>query len=64
MGILISMHNDSHHDEGQSLVLHGVKTFASVLGDPTEWDTRSFTFVNDVTSGEVQKVELLPEMFN
>jgi hypothetical protein len=64
MGVMIGMLIEPHHDEGHSLMIHGVKTFEAVLGKPSEWDKRSVAFINDVIDGQVQTVEVLLEMFN
>jgi hypothetical protein len=46
MGAIIVMFEDPYHEEGRSLTLHGIHMYKSVMGRPTEWDKRSFAFVN------------------
>jgi hypothetical protein len=64
MGVLIGMFSNPHHKEFHSLSIHGIEAFEAVLSRPTEWDAISFAFVNDVMSGQVHTVEVLPVMFN
>jgi hypothetical protein len=64
MGLLLGIFKDPNYEEGRSLALRGIKTFGDILGRPTEWDSRSFAFADDVVGEAAQSVEVLPNMFN
>jgi hypothetical protein len=63
MGVFISIVEDTNHDEGQSLCIHSIHPFQTVMGQPSEWDKHTFGFVNDVLGRYIQSIEVIESMF-
>jgi hypothetical protein len=48
---------------GRTMVLHGLSTFPTVLGRHTDWDNKTYAFVQDVDEGDITSVEIQDGFF-
>jgi hypothetical protein len=43
--------------------IHGIQPCQTIMGQPSEWDTRTFGFVNDISGRDIQSIEVVESMF-
>ena len=53
----IGMFHQPDQECGCSLILHGWKTYLPMLG-PSNWDGKSFAFIQDVADDEIVSMEV------
>ena len=63
-GVYLGIFEDPNQECGLSLTLHGVKRFPLTLGRPTQWDNKTFAFIQDVVATKVQSVEVDASYFD
>jgi hypothetical protein len=59
----IGLFSDPHNPVGSTRLLHAPRTFPTRLGQPSPYDYQAFAFIDDVSRGMVQAVQLSETLF-